>query len=343
MKSLRENNYASVSNEYRQKIQGRINMEERRRIEERRRLRAKKRFRARMMRFAFKSILVLGILTIVTIAAVHNINKLTLFSEKKAGGVGIPAGDGTTQVQEGNKVINYEVGKPLLREGIEVKTRLKSLSEEYPNFTEIYNNMDAYPQDLISSLCNNPEMIDFVKGYLTSDRNVSGGLNDKEMSEDYPLLLQWDKRWGYVAYGDYDIGLSGCAPTCLSMVIVALTKDRNATPDVVADYAMTNGFYISGTGTTWSLMTEGSRHFGIQGKEISLNSNTIKSELKEGHPIICSMKPGDFTTTGHFIVLVGVNDGKIEVRDPNCKERSNRLWNLDQLEPQIKNLWAFSK
>ena len=53
------------------------------------------------------------------------------------------------------------------------------------------------------------------------------------------------------------------------------------------------------------------------------------------------MRPGDFTTQGHFIVLVGGEDGKIIVNDPNSKERSSLLWEYDTLAGQIKNLWVF--
>jgi predicted double-glycine peptidase len=90
-------------------------------------------------------------------------------------------------------------------------------------------------------------------------------------------------------------------------------------------------------------MTEGASHFGIKGSELNLSKGTVLSELQAGHPIICSMRPGDFTSQGHFIVLVGVQDGKIIVNDPNSTERSNVLWDFDVLQPQIKNLWAFKK
>ena len=53
------------------------------------------------------------------------------------------------------------------------------------------------------------------------------------------------------------------------------------------------------------------------------------------------MRPGDFTTTGHFIVITGLKDGKFIIKDPNSKERSNQLWDYQILEHQISNLWAF--
>jgi len=54
------------------------------------------------------------------------------------------------------------------------------------------------------------------------------------------------------------------------------------------------------------------------------------------------MKPGDFTTAGHFIVLTKTENGQIKVNDPNSRSRS-RFWDYETLAKQIKNLWAFSK
>ena len=223
-----------------------------------------------------------------------------------------------------------------------MQQKLQALAQEYPEFEEIYDNADAYPQKLLAALCNNPEMIDYVKGYLNADGSGSGWLTTDEMSQRFPLLLQWDKRWGYIPYGDNVIGLSGCAPTCLSMVIVGLTGNKDATPDAIAQYATDNGYYVDGVGTAWSLMTAvGS--YGVIGQETTLSEDNIYNELENGHPIICSMQPGDFTSVGHFIVLTGMEDGKIRVNDPNSLTRSRQLWDYDTLSYQISNLWVFEK
>ncbi|MBQ4523743.1 MAG: C39 family peptidase [Lachnospiraceae bacterium] len=202
--------------------------------------------------------------------------------------------------------------------------------------------MDSYPEELLNALCSNPEMLNFTLGYLKKEHSAKGGFTEKELEEKFPLFLQWDERWGYVSYGESCIGLSGCAPTCLSMVIVTLTNNKEATPDRLAVYAQEAGYYVKNTGTAWSFMTEGVTYFGVEGRELSLSKNSIFQELEQGHPIICSMAPGDFTSQGHFIVLVKVQDGKIMVNDPNSIERSSVLWDYEVLEPQIKNLWTFS-
>lgn len=126
------------------------------------------------------------------------------------------------------------------------------------------------------------------------------------------------------------------------MVAAGLTGDSTVTPYKVAKFAEENGYYAGEAGTSWSLMTEGARQFGIHGEEMGLSEEEIISALENGNPVICSMSPGDFTTTGHFIVLVGTEDGKIRVNDPNSVKRSEKLWDYATLEPQINNLWVYT-
>lgn len=238
--------------------------------------------------------------------------------------------------------VDGSVYKAHTYESGDLQIKLRELALGSDEYKKIYDNMSLYPEELMEALCNNEELLDYVKGWLGASGRVEGGLTKSELKEEYPLFMQWDSRWGYVKYGDSKIGLSGCGPTCLSMVAVALTGNSNVTPDAVAEYAEKMGYYQENTGTAWSLMTEGCRHFGITGKEICLDENVIINQLNAGHPIICSMGPGDFTQKGHFIVLTGIKEGKIVVNDPNSKQRSNKLWDYNTLSAQIKNLWAFS-
>lgn len=126
------------------------------------------------------------------------------------------------------------------------------------------------------------------------------------------------------------------------MVIAGLTGKNNITPYDIAKYSEEEGYYLTGTGTSWDLMTLGIKYFGIEGKEIPLTKNNVYRALESGNPIICSMGKGDFTTTGHFIVLVGIENNKIKINDPNSVERSSVLWEYERIEYQIKNLWEFT-
>lgn len=189
---------------------------------------------------------------------------------------------------------------------------------------------------------NNPETIDFVRDYQTK-KDVPPAENIGEVTAGViPHLLQWDERWGYQIYGDNMIAVNGCGPTVISMVASGLTGDNTITPYRVAKFAEQNGYYEGDAGTSWALMTEGAAQFGVYGEEMGLSEEAVFSSLENGNPIICSMSPGDFTTTGHFIVLVGIEDGKIRVNDPNSVKRSEKLWDYETLYPQISNLWVYT-
>lgn len=220
--------------------------------------------------------------------------------------------------------------------------KLKPLIKEDNRIETIIQNHNDYPKELLEMLSTNIDMIDFVLNYPQKKYNVYSDTIDEVTIGTFPLLLQYDERWGYASYGEDIIAISGCAPTSLAMVIAGLTGNNTITPYTVAKYAEDNGYYTDGIGTSWNFLTEGSKHFGIKGEEITLSKEAIFNSLKQDNPIICSMRPGDFTTVGHFIVLTGIKEGKIIVNDPNSKERSNKLWNYETLEHQIKNLWSFS-
>ena len=224
-----------------------------------------------------------------------------------------------------------------------IKERLKKLSKKDSRINRILDNYDEYPEELLDMLSRNIEMIDFVLEYPEKNGITFSEKIGEVKKGTFPLLLQWDTRWGYGKYGDSNVAISGCAPTALSMVIAGLTGKNDITPFDIAKYAENKGYYLSETGTSWNLMTVGVEYFGIKGEVLSLSKNDIYKTLESGNPIICSMRKGDFTTNGHFIVLVGIEDGKIKINDPNSTARSSILWEYERIEYQIKNLWKFTE
>lgn len=206
----------------------------------------------------------------------------------------------------------------------------------------VYQDAGDMSDTLRQLVENNPETIDFVRGYQEK-KDLPPAEDIGEVAAGViPHLLQWDERWGYQIYGDNMIAVNGCGPTVISMVAAGLTGDNTITPYRVAKFAEENGYYEGDAGTSWALMTDGAAQFGIYGEELGLSEGEIFSALVNGTPIICSMSPGDFTTTGHFIVLVGIEDGKIRVNDPNSVKRSEKLWDYETLYPQISNLWVYT-
>jgi len=201
--------------------------------------------------------------------------------------------------------------------------------------------LSEWPAYLIDLLERNPDVKDFVLNYpLKKDLTPEIDLRDCVHNDHVPLLLQWDERWGYTKYGNEMMGLSGCGPTCLSMVCLYLLDDPRYSPRYVADFAIENGYCVPGNGSSWTLISKGGVTLGLDVTELPLDKNRIIRNLQVGNPIICVVGPGDFTSTGHFIVMTGYVDGKISVNDPNSPTRSNMLWDYEDIKDQIRNLWA---
>ena len=109
------------------------------------------------------------------------------------------------------------------------------------------------------------------------------------------------------------------------------------------DFAVKNGYCIEGVGSSWDLISKGSKKLGLNAKELPLVEKTIVNNLKKGNPVICVVGPGHFTKRGHFIVMYGYKDGKIMVKDPNSYKNSETLYEFSEIKDEIKNLWAISK
>lgn len=242
-----------------------------------------------------------------------------------------------------------QVGNPPL--DIDIAPPSTSISSEEPpsnensvisDFAKKHNlTLHDWPESLIALLERNPETAEFVLNYpLKKDLRPDIDLREHVNSSEVPLFLQWDERWGYSEYGGEMMGLSGCGPTCLSMVCVFIFDDPQYTPRYIADFAQQHGYCLPGNGSSWTLISEGGIKLGLDVIEIPLDENRIIRNLEVGNPIICVMGPGDFTSSGHFIVMTDYVDGKIKVNDPNSPARSQKLWDYDSMKGQIRNLWV---
>lgn len=206
------------------------------------------------------------------------------------------------------------------------------------------NAMGESADGLYELLDSNPETAQFVMDYeKESGKDHTIDLSGQLKPGEIPLFLQYDERWGYEHYGNEMIAVDGCGPTSLAMVLAGLTQDPSWNPLRVARWAQKNGYYVDGSGSSWSLMDEGAEKLGLDASELPMNIDTIISELQNGHPVICIMGPGDFTSGGHFIVLTGAkSDGTVQVNDSFSQKRSSRKWNLYDISDQIRDLWSYS-
>lgn len=221
-------------------------------------------------------------------------------------------------------------------------TKPYTFEEELVDFAYRNNlSQNDWPDYLLELVNKNPETKEFVLNYpLEKDKEHEIDLSEYKNCSSVPLLMQWDERWGYKEYAGELMGISGCGPTCLSMVAIYLLNDATLTPEYIANFSTESGYSLDGNGSSWTLISDGGEKLGINVEEIPLMESFITSNLEEGNPIICVMGEGDFTSTGHFIVMTDYVDGKIKVNDPNSKERSLKNWEYDNIKDQIRNLWV---
>lgn len=214
------------------------------------------------------------------------------------------------------------------------KERVKRVREEA--------RQSGYPKDIVELLKKNEETIDFVENFVANKNSPPAEVVSDDLKKgEIPQLLQWDERWGHVPYGTGYIASCGCGPTALSMVVSGLTGKATVTPAAVAKYSEKKGYIDENNNTYWELMSKGVKHWGITCFGGDVSEEFVAKELKAGHPIICSMGPGDFTDKGHFIVLTKYKNGKVKVNDPFSQKNSDKIWKYSKIKDQIKSLWVY--
>lgn len=204
---------------------------------------------------------------------------------------------------------------------------------------------DDYGDNVLEVYEKFPEVQDFILQIpLEKGREPVNDISWADRSEGVPLLLQYDERWGYTEYGSSVCGLSGCGPTCLSMVAYYWTGNTQYTPVYMMQFAKDNGHVGKSGGTNWTLFQQGPASFGLRVKEVMLHEPAIAEYLKKGIPVVINVGEGTFTLHGHYMVLVGYEDGMFKLNDPFSQANSDRLWTYEELtyNDQIKNLWAIS-
>lgn len=167
--------------------------------------------------------------------------------------------------------------------------------------------------------------------------------------------LQTDPRWknhNYSAKGEKKtIGSSGCGPTAAAMVIATL-QDKNVTPVTTAQWSMAHAYKALNQGTYYTYFIPQMSVYGIAckrlntsnlyGKSSSSAHNEALNALKNGDWVIACMGKGNWTSSGHFILLYGYENGYVYINDPASTKatRVKNTWAL--FASQVKYMWTIS-
>ena len=163
--------------------------------------------------------------------------------------------------------------------------------------------------------------------------------------------LQTDPKWGSIDYSasgeKTNIAESGCGPTCMAMVIATL-KDPSVTPITTAAWALRKGYKARNQGTYYSYFKPQGEAYGIEAYQLNYNNlrnagtagkvthNEALTAIKNGNYVICCMGPGNWTSSGHFILLYGVSGNVAYINDPNSIKPARTQGSLSLLQKEVK-------
>ena len=235
--------------------------------------------------------------------------------------------------------------------GLDSKT-LKGLEakQDDPRVVRIVNDAAAlartgehYQRKMLELAAKDPEALDYVADFPNRYPASSGtAYSDTVARGSVPDLKQWDQRWGYVEYCGAAIGSTGCCPTSLSMVYMALTGKADKTPADMAALATADGYAVDGEGTIGEFLVDDAGKLGLACEEFSPSAESLVRYLKNGFVVIVNVGPGDFTDSGHFFVARGVaSDGSIQINDPYSSVNTAKTWDANSIANQSIMMYAF--
>ena len=231
-------------------------------------------------------------------------------------------------------------------------TTLEALKEQSDDIriVHIVNNASAlaktgelYQLKMLELASEDPQAIDYVADFPQSyPQSVGNAYSDAVQKGTVPDLKQWDERWGYVEYCGAAIGSTGCCPTSLSMVYMALTGKTDKTPADMAALATVDGYAVDGEGTIGNFLPDEAAKLGLTCNVFYPSAESLVWFLQNGFFVIVNVGPGDFTDSGHFFVARGVaSDGSIQINDPYSSVNTAKTWDANAIANQSIMMYAF--
>lgn len=161
-----------------------------------------------------------------------------------------------------------------------------------------------------------------------------------------PLLLQKNPKWAALNYGfdseTDDLATNGCAIVSLAMVL-SYVQATDVTPITILEWAQ-NNYFVAGQGTSWQIFDDFSTYYQVNYQALGNDFFAAKEQLRQHKAVVVSVNPGTFTTTGHIMVLLMNNQGKIVVFDPNDSPEKNHYqqsFSDEIFQQEALAYWAF--
>lgn len=143
-------------------------------------------------------------------------------------------------------------------------------------------------------------------------QTITGGRYDFEKKAYYDTDIP-----NRIIKGGNTIKRYGCGLCCTAMAL-EYCLDAKIEPQTLSEC-----FKINSGSYHWIGKTEADKR-GIR-TEYTNDIKRVMQALMMGCPVMSIQGPGLFTSGGHYILLVGIVDGKIAVNDPAAQSRTYRI------------------
>lgn len=167
--------------------------------------------------------------------------------------------------------------------------------------------------------------------------------------------LQTDSRWAghsYAAKGETStIGTAGCGPTSAAMILSTIRMDDRYNPVYACDWAVKKGYKALNQGTYYSFFKAFFQAHGVSCQQLNWDNlyhkaltyehvhDKAKGFVKQGYYLIALMKAGNWTKSGHFVVVWDWDD-KVRILDPNSKAANRLNGDPDTFMKEVAYYWT---
>ena len=178
------------------------------------------------------------------------------------------------------------------------------------------------------------------------DRALMGIINNDIIKASKGFYIsQNNDKFENIPYGTSNLKSSGCGPIALTMALNYVSDTGLVKLDDVLKWAEENNMYEINSGTRWSLIRSFPSAVSANSEELYItNAEELAGLIQEDGVLVASMRKGQFTENGHFIVITGIKNGKVSVLDPASICRSLKEWDIQTIFDESNNyFWKISK
>ena len=168
--------------------------------------------------------------------------------------------------------------------------------------------------------------------------------------------LQTDPRWrdkSYSARGEATtIGASGCGPTAMAMVL-ATWADPAVTPATECAWALAHGYKAPHQGTYYGYFVPAAARYGLvcrqrngstlYGNAASTVHDAIRRAVEAGDLAIACMGPGNWTRSGHYVLVWGFDGDRVLINDPASTKAGRIRGDWALFRKQVKFYWIIQR